>query len=305
MHRGFDEFFGFLGGAHNYLNPERGMIQIFRGSTQTTEREYLTDALARETVDFISRHKQAPFFLYLPFNAVHVPLQATDRYLERFRAIEDPRRRTFAAMLSAQDDAVGRVLAAIREAGLEEDTLIIYHSDNGGPTVQTTSSNLPLRGYKGQVLEGGIRVPFLMQWKGRLPAGTVFDRPVISLDIHPTVLAAARVSIPPEAELDGVNLLPFLTGANRSAPHGHLFWRFGQQRAVRSGDWKLVRLPGREPQLFNLARDVREKNDLSQAEPARIEELEASYQAWNATLAEPRWPQTVPVQRLLRRNPPR
>jgi arylsulfatase A-like enzyme len=143
MHRGFDEFFGFLGGAHNYLNPERGMIQIFRGSIQTTEREYLTDALAREAVDFITRHKQTPFFLYLPFNAVHVPLQATERYLERFRAIEDPRRRTFAAMLSAQDDAVGGVLEAIREAGLEEDTLIIYHSDNGGPTAQTTSSNLP------------------------------------------------------------------------------------------------------------------------------------------------------------------
>jgi arylsulfatase A-like enzyme len=289
--RGFDEFFGFLGGAHNYLNPLRGSVQILRGTVRNEEEEYLTDAFAREAVDFISRHKAEPFFLYLPFNAVHAPLQATSRYLERFPAIEDPKRRTFAAMLSAQDDAVGQVLAAIREAGLEDDTLIVYHSDNGGPTPQTSSSNLPLRGYKAQVLEGGIRVPFLMQWKGHLPAGKVYDHPVITLDVHPTAVAAAGGTIPSDAGIDGVDLLPYLTGAKTGAPHDHLCWRFGRQSAVRQGDWKLIRLSGREPQLFDLSKDIREMNDLSLGYPRKRAELEALYQAWNAVLAAPRWPQ--------------
>jgi arylsulfatase A-like enzyme len=303
--RGFDEFFGFLGGAHNYINPRRGSIQILRGTARIAEEAYLTDALAREAVDFIDRHKAEPFFLYLPFNAVHAPLQATRRYLERFPAIEDPKRRTFAAMLSAEDDAVGRVLSTIRESGLEEDTLIVYHSDNGGPTPQTSSSNLPLRGYKAQVLEGGIRVPFLMQWKGHLPAGKVYDSPVITLDIHPTTVAAAGGSIPAEAVVDGVDLIPFLTGTKTGRPHDHLFWRFGQQSAVRQGNWKLVRMGEREPQLFDLSKDVREMNDLSLAHPQKRAELEALFQAWNAELAEPRWPQEGArarrVQRALRR----
>jgi arylsulfatase A-like enzyme len=295
--RGFDEFFGFLGGAHNYLNRERGAIRILRGTVPTPEREYLTDALAREAVDFIGRHRHEPFFLYLPFNAVHAPLQATQRYLARFRAIPDPQRRTFAAMLSAQDDAVGRVLMAIRQAGLEDDTLIFYHSDNGGPTAQTSSSNFPLRGHKAQVLEGGIRIPFLMQWTGHLPAGQVYDHPVISLDIHPTAVAAAGGIIPPLPRLDGVNLIPYLTGKISDRPHEHLFWRFGRQGAVREGQWKLVRLPGQEPQLFNLRRDIREMNDLSRVEPGKLRSLEAAYQAWNAELAEPRWPQAVATPR--------
>ena len=301
-HRGFDEFFGFLGGGHNYLNPRRGSVQILRGTVPTEERDYLTDAFAREAVAFINQHKSKPFFLYLPFNAVHAPLQASERYLNRFGAIEDPKRRTFAAMLAAQDEAVGRVLSAIREGGIDEETLIIYHSDNGGPTHETSSSNSPLRGYKGQVLEGGIRVPFMMQWKGRLPEGKVYDLPVITLDIHPTAVAAAGGTIPRSERLDGVNLLPYLTGVNRGAPHDRLFWRFGRQGAVRMGDWKLVRLPGRAPQLFNLARDIRELNDVSRDHPLKHRELEASYEAWNAELAEPLWPQQGPSRPRLQGN---
>jgi arylsulfatase A-like enzyme len=300
--RGFDEFFGFLGGAHNYLNPQRGMIPILRGTVRIQERDYLTDAFAREAVDFINRHKGEPFFLYLPFNAVHAPLQATEYYPDRFTGILDPKRRTFAAMLAAQDDAVGRVLATIREAGLENDTLVIYHSDNGGPTHQSSSSNLPLRGYKTQVLEGGIRVPFLIQWVGHLPEGMVYALPVITLDIHPTAVAAAGGTIPVEASLDGVDLLPFLTGEKSGAPHDRLFWRFGRQRAVRMGNWKLVMVPQREPQLFNLAKDISESNDLSSDHPGRLKQLEAAYRAWNAELVQPRWPQGDDVQSQVRRG---
>ncbi len=299
--RGFEEFYGFLGGAHNYMNPRRGSIQVLRGTVHVEEEEYLTDALAREAVGFINRHKDEAFFLYLPFNAVHMPLQATSRDLERFAAIDDVKRRTFAAMLAAHDDAVGRVIAAIRNAGLQRDTFIIYVSDNGGPTPQTTSSNLPLRGYKAQVLEGGIRVPFLMQWTGHLPAGKVCEQPVIALDIHPTVVAAAGESLSADAKLDGVDLLPYLTGAKTSAPHDYLFWRFGRQSAVRQGNWKLVRMANREPELFDLSKDVREMNDLSLAHPQKRAELEAAIQAWNAELAQPRWPQEGARARRLQR----
>ena len=213
--RGFDDFFGFLSGANNYLpNTRRGAARnpILRGTQTVEEQEYLTDAFGREAVAFIEKHREKPFFVYLPFNAVHAPMEAIEKYLKRFDAIQDSKRRTFAAMLSAMDDNIGRVLETLRKHQLEERTLIFFLSDNGGPTPQTTSSNVPLRGYKGQVLEGGIREPFIIQWKGHVPAGKVDDRPVIQLDIHPTAVAAAGQTISPDWKLDGVNLLPYLTG---------------------------------------------------------------------------------------------
>ncbi len=286
LRRGFDEFFGFLAGAHPYL-PRRGAEPILRGNSPVQESEYLTDAFAREAVAFIERHKQRPFFLYLSFNAVHAPLEATDKYLARFSRIADQRRRTFAAMLSALDDAVGRVLAAIRTHKLDENTLVIFISDNGGPTRNSTSRNDPLRGYKGQVLEGGIRVPFLMRWKGRLPEGRTWDQPVIALDIVPTALAAAGLPLPDS--LDGVNLLPYLTGERRGAPHPALYWRFGNQAAIRKGDWKMVRLGDGATHLYNLAEDIGETRDLAAAQPARLKELSEDWEAWNRQLVAPRW----------------
>src|SRR5262249_13908684 len=177
--RGFQEFFGFLGGAHTYF-PESSKT-VYRGTQVVTEKGYLTDAFAREAVAFIDRHQKEPFFLYLAFNAVHTPMEATDKYLGRFPAIQDKQRRTYAGMLSAMDDAVGAVMAKLRAAGLEDDTLIFCFSDNGGPTMQGTtingSRNDPLRGSKRQTLEGGIRVPFVVRWKGRLPAGRTYEPP--------------------------------------------------------------------------------------------------------------------------------
>ena len=289
--RGFEEFFGFLGGAHNYLpDPRRPRGAILRGNTPVEEKEYLTDAFAREAVAFIDKHKGEPFFLYLPFNAVHGPLEADEKYLKRFPDIKASRRRTYAAMMAALDDAVGRVLGRLREHGLEEHTLIFFHSDNGGPTPQTSSSNAPLRGYKAQMWEGGIRVPFIMQWKGRLPAGKVYEQPVIALDILPTAVAAAGATIAPEWKLDGVNLIPYLTGQQAGRPHETLCWRMGARHAVRHGDWKLVAerdLP--KPALFNLAEDIGERNDLAEKMPDKVKELTAIYQAWEAQMSQPQW----------------
>jgi arylsulfatase A-like enzyme len=193
-------------------------------------------------------------------------------------------------MLSAMDDNIGRVLDALRKRGLEEQTLVFFISDNGGPTPQTTSSNLPLRGYKGQLLEGGIRVPFIIQWKGHLPAGKVDDRPVIQLDILPTALAAAGLTVSPDWKLDGVNLLPFLDGAKAGQPHDTLYWRSQNQHAIRRGDWKLVQTRAdQKPQLYNLAADIRESTDLADKEPARLKELGDGWAAWSAQLSDPQW----------------
>ncbi len=307
--RGFDEFFGFLGGAHTYFAETTE--NVYRGNEIVHEKQYLTDAFAREAVAFVDRHKadSSPFFLEVTFNAVHTPMDATDDRLARFASIADPTRRKYAAMLTALDEAVGAIVGKVRESGLENDTLIVYFNDNGGPTMPGTtvngSSNAPFRGSKRTSLEGGIHVPFFLSWKGKLPAGTVYGKPVIQLDMLPTALAAAGVESKPEWKLDGVNLLPYLTGANAAAPHDVLFWRMGEQAAVRKGDWKLVRYdstldnPGTRSRaanvvvtpfrLYNLADDPGEARDLSTQNPEKVKELLAAWESWDAQLAKPLW----------------
>ena len=298
--RGFDEYFGFLGGAHPYI-PGKG-APIFRGTTEVEEKEYLTDAFGREAVAYIDRNKEKPFFLYLAFNAVHTPMQATDARLKKFASIEDKTRRTYAAMLTAMDEAIGNVLGKLRAAGLEENTLIFFFSDNGGPTMPGTSvngsRNDPLRGSKRTTLEGGVHVPFVVQWKGKLPAGKEYDRPIIQLDIQPTALAAAGVEVNPEWKLDGVNVLPHLDGSNTAAPHETLYWRLGEQMAIRQGEWKLVRYDpnadGKKgkatpAKLYNLVQDIGEATDLAATNPDKVKALEATWGQWSAQLAKPLW----------------
>jgi arylsulfatase A-like enzyme len=196
------------------------------------------------------------------------------------------------------------VLNKIKELGLEKDTLVFFFSDNGGPTRQTTSGNGPLRGFKSQTWEGGIRVPFLVQWKGRLPAGRSDDRPVIQLDILPTALAAAGVRLEPEWNLDGVNLLPYLTGEQDGAPHDALYWRFGPQVAIRKGDWKLVKGAGSAniegierraaanmegAELYHLAADLGETRNLAEQQPEKVQELAADWNRWNERNVEALW----------------
>jgi arylsulfatase A-like enzyme len=306
--RGFDEFFGFLGGAHTYFVGES--VDVYRGTQVVTEKAYLTDAFSREAVAFIDRHKEHPFFLELAFNAVHTPMDATDARLARFASIENKPRRTYAAMLSALDEAVGAVIDKLRAAGLEENTLIVFLSDNGGPTMLGTtinaSRNDPLRGSKRTTLEGGIRVPFVLSWKGKLPVGAVYAQPIIQLDLLPTFLAAAGVSAEPGWGLDGVNILPHLTGQVSTPPHDTLYWRLGEQAAIRRGDWKLVRYdrtldtPGARSdartgtkvtpfRLYNLASDIGEAHDLSGAQPEKVKELTTAWEAWSSQLAQPLW----------------
>ena len=299
--RGFDEFFGFLGGAHDYFRS----AGILRGNEQVDEKEYLTDAIGREAVAFIDRHKQEPWFLYFAFNAVHTPLQADDARLAKFASITDAKRHTYAAMLFALDEAVGRVRKKLTDSGLDQNTLVCYISDNGGPTMPGTtvngSRNTPFRGSKRTTLEGGIRVPFVVSWPARLKPG-VYDKPVIQLDLHATALAAAGVQAQPDWQLDGVELLPFLTGANTAAPHEALYWRFGAQMAIRVGDYKLVRydsnadtltgMPGQPvtaTKLYRLSDDFGEAKDLAAAMPEKAKELQAKWDAWNATLVKPLW----------------
>jgi arylsulfatase A-like enzyme len=299
--RGFDEFFGFLGGAHSYFDAGG----ILRGDEAVKELDYTTDAFGREAAAFIERHKSAPWFLYLAFNAVHTPMHATDDRLAKFSNIADKHRRTYDAMMLAMDEAVGRVRKKLADAGLEKNTLVTFISDNGGPTMPGVtvngSRNTPLRGSKRTTLEGGVRVPFLVAWPGRVKPA-VYDKPVIQLDLHTTALAAAGVEVKPEWKLDGVNLLPFLSGERSGAPHDALYWRFGQQMAIRAGDYKLVRYdsnadtltgarnqPVTAAKLYNLAADIGETKDLAADQPDKLKELQSKWDAWNATLAAPLW----------------
>lgn len=299
--RGFDEYYGFLAGGHTYFpKPEANLL---RGTEKITEPAYLTDAFGREAVSFIERHQKEPFFLYLAFNAVHTPLEADEDRRAKFSSIKQETRRTYAAMLSAMDDAVGKVLKTLRETNVEENTLVFFISDNGGPTMQGTtinsSINTPLRGSKRTTLEGGIRVPFVIHWKGRLAPGAVYNEPVIQLDIQPTALAAAGVDIKPEWKLDGVNLLPFITGQAKGVPHDTLYWRLGEQNAVRHGNWKLVQYDLNvenypttgvsKKKLYDLAKDIHESHDLADEQPEKLKELDSLWQSWNSQLAKPLW----------------
>jgi arylsulfatase B len=309
LNRGFDEFYGFLREGHYYLPPPfdnapdhvvshlrakepdyNRLNPIYRQRQEVQEERYLTEAFGREAINFIDRHKNEPFFLYVPFNAPHSPMQATPKDYARFADIANQHRRVWAAMLAALDDQVGQILNKLRQEHLEQDTIVFFISDNGGPTEELTSSNAPLSGGKGSLLEGGIRLPFVISWPGHLPAGRVDDRAVISLDILPTAMAAAGISEPSNVKLDGVNLLPYLSGERTGAPHDALYWRLGKQIAIRSGNWKLVRHKPNGPfELFDLSSDISEHHDLGAQQPERAGDLKQRLMKWNDELMKPLW----------------
>jgi len=303
LKRGFDTFFGFLGGAHSYVDNADANNAVMRGTEPIKEVTYLTDMLGDEAVTFIERHRGSPWLLYLAFNADHAPMQPPHRLASRFAQIADPLRQKFAGMHSAMDENVGKVLDALRRHRLDERTLVFFISDNGGPTGVNASRNDPLRGVKAQTWEGGIRVPFIVRWPGVVPAGKTYPHPVAQLDVLPTALAAAGADIKPDWKLDGVNLLPYLQGKNTSPPHDALYWRFGSQLAIRMGEWKLVKAPGagataarggakattEGAHLYNLASDVGEQTNLAEKEPAAAKRLADVWNRWNAELMEPKW----------------
>ncbi|HPA16102.1 MAG TPA: sulfatase-like hydrolase/transferase [Verrucomicrobiae bacterium] len=263
---------------------------LLRSGQPIDERANLTEAFTREAKGFIERHRAQPFFLYLAYNAVHSPMQAPDRYLQRFAGIADIHRRIFAAMLTLLDDGIGRVIEKLRACEIEERTLIVFLSDNGGPTSELTSSNLPLRGGKGQFYEGGVRVPLILQWKGRLPAGRVESRAAGSLDLFPTALAAAGGRT--DAKLDGVDLMPRLTAPDGTPIRETHFWRVGGQAAMRHGNWKIVRQRGGAWELYDLAGDIAETRDLASQQTDRLRELKVRWEQWNAEQVAPAWEPT-------------
>ena len=290
LNRGFDEFFGFLASVHSYTPPHNNPKNpVCRGFEAVVENEYLTDALTREAVSFMTRHKDEPFFLYVAYNAIHGPMEDPPaKYTDRFPQITDWAKLVHAGMVAALDDGVGAMLDKLNELGLENDTLVFFLSDNGGAR-GNGSDNGMLSGVKGTLQEGGIRVPFLMQWKGRAPAGKVYREPVISLDICVTALGAAGVGEGGGAPLDGVDLVPFVAGQAQGSPHERLYWRMGAEYAIRQGKWKLLKTGDGPPRLFDVAGDVGERADVSGREAEVVKQLGEAYARWDAQLAKPLW----------------
>jgi len=331
LRRGYDEFFGFLHEGHYYrAAPYEGMTTwlrrrtlpggatgrwvssdgrliysdhlgrnepdydadnpLYRNGQPIDEPANLTDAFSREAAAFITRcGAERPFFLHLAYNAVHSPMQADEAYLKRFSHIGDLQRRIFAAMLTQLDEGVGTVLASIGKAGVRERTLVVFMSDNGGPVRELTSRNGVLRGEKGSLLEGGIRVPLFLCLPGTIPSGQVYEAPVSSLDLFPTAISLAGLK--GTESLDGVDLMPYLTGQKAGDPHGALYWRVGPQAALRKGDWKLVRTGAKgNPgpwQLYDLAKDPGEGTDQSAEQPDLVKELVREWETLDAAMVAP------------------
>jgi arylsulfatase A-like enzyme len=324
MARGFDEFFGFLGGGTHYFpfseaghrwNEERDrtpmqatydmqeryqMADLDRSHTQRNGQvlsvgdmppdTYLTDLLNDEAIHFIRTNQSQPFFIFLSHPAPHGPIMAPEHYLARNAHIPDTRRRTFAGMMTAVDDGIGRIVDALKEEGILEETLIIFLSDNGGPTRVNASLNTPFRGYKGDVFEGGVRVPYMVSWPGVIPSGKVMDDPVTSLDILPTLLTMAGLRT--DDALPGVNLMPWLTGLEKQdSPHEKLYyWRAGR-RAIRMGDSKLTNAQlGHRSELYNIVENYREdpEHQLADSElRQRLADLVNKWeQSWDPVITE-------------------
>lgn len=261
-----------------------------------SEMGYHLDVNSDAACAFIKRHSKEPFFFYCAYRAPHVPLDAPPKYTSRFPGKMPERRRQALAMISAIDDGVGKILKALRQYNLEENTLIFFIGDNGAPLKihqydapgkgagWDGSLNEPLNGEKGMLTEGGIRVPFLVYWKGRIRGGVTFDQPVISLDVAAT--ANAMAELPDDPKLDGVNLMPYLTGAIKSPPHETLYWRWVSQAAIREGQWKLL-TGGERAYLFDLDKDPEEKNNIIQKHPQKAEQLTQKLKAWGSELQPP------------------
>lgn len=281
---GFDESFGY---------PEYDRVAKKDSEIAPSPHAHDDRVFARKAADFIQRNRERPFFLYLAFHAPHYQQVDFGGYKRQFPDASPDRLGVF-AVLAQQDEAVSQVLRALRDHKLEGNTLIFFISDNGGTRAPDTppdskhvrgSLNTPFAGKKGSALEGGIRIPFIVQWQGHLPAGKTYDRPVSSLDVLPTVLASADVPPPVGVVLDGVNLLPFLRGEEVADPHEAMFWRWRSEQAVRMGDWKLVRgKEGKEWRLIDLASDAKEEQDLTAQHPEQAKELLARFERWAAAL---------------------
>lgn len=328
--RGFDESFGTRGGGTLYATsrtpgivtiadrklPAERPRPVFRGNKKVREDAYITDAFTREAIDFIQRHKEEPFFLYLSYTAPHTPLQAKQADVDRNSHIQDPARRVYAAMVTAMDDGIGRIAKTLKGLDLEDDTMVVFFSDNGG-VIWVAGDNGPLNGGKRYQYEGGNRVPFIVKWPGHLEKGATYQEPIISLDLYPTFAAVAGAQNNLGPQHDGVNLIPYLTGKIPGSPHDRLFWRSSPNRAIREGKWKLWQvnvaapgsrdararliprdqIPADSPHgqkilLFDLSRDLGEQVNVAQKHPEIVKRLIGALDEWESQLKTPMWPCT-------------
>jgi uncharacterized sulfatase len=295
-HHGFAEHL--CGSLRTYVATHDADGKDLGGTTVHVDPGFRIDVQAKWASSFIDRHADGdqPFFLYVPFFAPHVPLEAPDMYLDRFPG-EMPRRRRLAlAMLSAVDDGVGLISSMLARHGLTDNTLVFYISDNGAPLKihkvdapgggagWDGSLNDPLLGEKGMLTEGGIRVPFIASWPGHMPKGLVYDRPVIALDAVATALTAA--GLPLDDAIDGVDLVPALTERQTADPHDALYWRWVGQAAIRVGDWKYLQGDDRA-YLFDVNKDPSEKQNLIATHPERAASLKKKLLAWSQDLVDP------------------
>ncbi|BCX48775.1 arylsulfatase [Haloferula helveola] len=292
--RGFDLFHGLLQGSRPYFpmpkpTPHR-VIQ--RNGKPTDEIGYVTDRLGDAACDFIKANKERPFFVFLSFTAPHGPLQPKPEDAAKLSSIEKKGRRNYAGLLVSLDANVGKVLDCLKSEGLEDNTIVIFTNDNGGQT-QLGANNFPLKGKKGQLTEGGVRVPWAIRWPGKIKPGSVIDDPIISLDLVPTFVEAAGAAIEDSWKLDGVPLTQRLQGCEALAERP-LFWRqhgSSGNRSMRLGNWKLHhnRKAGLKPELYDLSADIGEKTDLAGKEPEQVKKMLAQLDAWESELTEPLW----------------
>mgnify|MGYP005852686141 CR=1 FL=1 len=314
LDRGFHEFHGFFGASRPYLPGSKDPAHILHdgrdiAAIETSgEAYFLTDVLTDRAIDFLERDADQPQFLYLAYHAPHWPLQAPAADLARSDHIEEPNRRAFAAIMSVLDDNVGRVLDYLQDSGRADSTLVFFISDNGGPTGtiaedgslafgQTTSRNDPFRGVKGQLYEGGIRVPFLAQWPGVIKPGRVDSTVVSTMDMMPTLVSVAGGKLDPTFPTDGLDLLPLLRG--KRIDDRPLYFRWMGQKASRDGNWKYHQAPNGLPELYDLSADPAESSNLATSEPEVLARLMADWTRWNASNTFPMWrtPQQVEMMR--------
>lgn len=311
--KGFDESLGFMAGASLYrpehaadvenakqpwdpidrfLWPNLPYMVQYNGSRMFAPRGYMTDYLTDEAVKAIAANRNRPFFLYFAPNAIHTPLQATKADYDALPQISDHRLRVYGAMVRNLDRNVGRILQALKDQGLDKNTLVIFTSDNGGAGyIGLPDINKPYRGWKATFFEGGIHSPFFMRWPGVFPAGARYPYPVAHVDIFATAAGAAGASVPKDRVIDGVDLAPYVTGKVAGRPHQQLYWRSGDYKVLLDGDWKLQSSEAQHRVwLYDLAHDPTERQDLASAQPARVQAMMAALKAEDAQMVKPLWP---------------
>lgn len=293
--RGFDYFYGFSGGGHNYWGiSEEGKSYMQENGLKVKpdENTYLTDDFSKKAVEYIDKNSDSPFFMYLAYNAPHAPLQAPKRYLDRTKHIYNEKRSVYAAMVLAVDDGVGMVCDALKRNKIDDNTLIFFLSDNGGYGDDVVAMSFPLRARKGNMFEGGIKVPFVINWNGVIKPDSKYSKTVSSLDIFATSAAVAGVKTDGlKNKIDGVNIIPYLKN-NEVVPNRKLFWRVcgGLEYAVRKGDYKLVKTFYQdEYMLFDLKTDPYEIHDIAIDNPGIVESMAKDFDEWNAGMMRPRW----------------